>query len=186
MARLIHFAITSLDGYIADEDGAFDWSTPDEEVHAFINDLVRPFGTHLYGRRMYEVMAVWETWHTLPEQPAVMLDFARIWQAADKVVYSTTLEAVSTARTRLEQSFDPEAVRRMKAEAQQDLMVGGARLAAHMIKAGLVDEWRLILAPVIVGGGTHLLPGGVRVGLELQDECRFDNGMVYLRYRTKP
>jgi dihydrofolate reductase len=184
MAKLIYSAITSLDGYVADEDGNFDWAAPDEEVHGFVNDLERPVGTYLYGRRMYEVMAPWETVHTLADQRPVMLDFARMWQAADKVVYSRTLEAVSSARTRIERGFDPEAVRRLKASADRDLTVGGPDLAAQAIKAGLVDEWHLFLTPIVVGGGTASLPDKVRVKLELLDERRFGNGVVFLRYRT--
>jgi dihydrofolate reductase len=182
MARLIYSAITSLDGYINDEDGSFDWSEPDEEVHAFINDLARPIGTHLYGRRLYEVMAVWET---LDDEQPLMRDFATIWRAADKVVYSRTLEAVSSARTRIERDFDPEAVRRLKASAGSDLLVGGADLAGQAIRAGLVDECHLYLVPVVVGGGTPALPDGARLRLELLDERRFGNGTVYLRYRTR-
>jgi dihydrofolate reductase len=185
VGRLIYSAITSLDGYVADEAGRFDWSEPDEEVHSFVNDLERPAGTHLYGRRMYEVMAAWETLDTLPDQPPHMLDFARIWQGADKVVYSRTLEAPSTARTRIERDFDPEAVRRLKASAERDLLVGGSELAAHAIRAGLVDDWHLFLSPVVVGGGTRALPGGVRLDLELVDERGFGNGVVHLAYRTR-
>jgi dihydrofolate reductase len=176
---LSYTAIASLDGYTADEDGRFDWSAPDEEVHAFVNDLERPVGTHLYGRGLYEVMAVWET---IDDDAPVMRDYAQIWRAADKVVYSRTLEAVSSARTRIEREFDPEAVRRMKAEG--DLGIGGAELAAHAIRAGLVDELRLFVSPVVVGGGTQALPDGVRWELELIDERRFGNGVVYLRYRS--
>jgi dihydrofolate reductase len=185
MAKLIYSAITSLDGYVADEDGNFDWAAPDEEVHSFVNDLERPVGTYLYGRRMYEVMAPWETDPTLADQPRVMRDFAELWQAADKIVYSTTLETVSTASTRIERDFDPEAVRRLKATAGSDLSVGGPDLAAQAIKAGLVDELHLFLAPVVVGGGNQALPDKVRLGLELLDERRFGNGMLYLRYRTR-
>ena len=184
MAKLIYSAITSLDGYVADEDGAFDWSAPDEEVHAFVNDLERPVGTYLYGRRMYEVMAVWETMDTLDE-PAVMRDYAEIWRAADKIVYSTTLESVASARTRLERDFDPEVVRQLKGDAGADMGVGGPDLAARTIRAGLVDECQLFVSPVVVGGGTRALPDGVRLGLELLDERRFGNGVVYLRYRTQ-
>jgi len=182
MAKLIYSAITSLDGYVADEDGNFDWAEPDEEVHSFLNDLERPVGTYLYGRRMYEVMAAWET---LADQHPVMRDFAAIWQAADKVVYSTTLETVSSARTRIERAFDPEAVRQMKAAAGRDLGVGGPDLAAQAFKAGLVDECHLFLAPIVVGGGNQSLPNKVRVKLELLDERRFGNGMVHLHYRTR-
>jgi dihydrofolate reductase len=185
MAKLIYTAITSLDGYVADEDGKFDWAAPDEEVHAFVNDLERPIGTYLYGRRIYEVMAGWETMHTLPGQPPVTLDFAAIWQAADKIVYSRTLETVTSARTRIERAFDAEAVRRMKASAERDISVGGPELAAQAIRAGLVDECRLFLTPIVVGGGNPALPDNVRVKLELLDECRFGNGVVHLHYRTK-
>jgi dihydrofolate reductase len=182
MARLIYSAITSLDGYVADEQGKFDWAEPDEEVHAFVNELERPVGTYLYGRRMYETMGFWETAHTLSDQPPVILDFARLWQAADKVVYSRTLETVSSARTRIEREFDPEAVRQLKAESESDLSVGGPHLAAQAIRAGLVDEYQLFLNPIVVGGGNQSLPEDVRVQLELLDERRFGNGVVYLRY----
>jgi dihydrofolate reductase len=184
MAKLIYSAITSLDGYVADEDGNFDWAVPDEEVHAFVNDLERPVGTYLYGRRMYEVMAGWETASTLADQPPLMRDFAQVWQAADKVVYSTTLEMVSSARTRIERAFDPEAVRRMKASAERDISVGGPDLAAHAFRAGLVDECHLFLTPIVVGGGTQALPDDLRQRLELLDERRFGNGVVHLHYRT--
>ena len=185
MARLIYSAITSLDGYIADKDGNFDWAVPDEEVHAFINDLGRPLGTYLYGRRMYETMVVWETDHTLADQSPLTRDFAELWQAADKIVYSRTLEAVSSARTRIERDFDPEAVRQMKVSAGRDMVVGGAELAAQAFRAGLVDECHLFVAPIVVGGGKQSLPNDVRVKLELLDERRFEGGMVYLRYRTR-
>jgi dihydrofolate reductase len=184
MGRLIYSVIASLDGYIADETGSFDWAVPDDEAHAFINDLQRPVGTYLYGRRMYEVMASWESLPTGEDQPAVQQDFARIWQAADKVVYSRTLAEASSARTRIEREFDPDAVRRMKASAERDLTVAGPGLAAHAIRAGLVDEWHLFVAPVLVGGGIHFQPDHVRVALALVDERRFGNGMVYLRYRS--
>ena len=184
MAKLIYSAIASLDGYVADEDGDFGWAVPDEEVHAFINDLQRPIGTHLYGRRMYETMAVWEAEPTLAERSPLMRDFSQSWQAADKIVYSKTLAAVSTARTRIERDFDPEAVRRMKASAGRDLIVGGPTLAAHAFRAGLVDECHLFVVPIGVGGGKRSLPNGVRVKLELLDERRFGGGMVYLHYRT--
>jgi dihydrofolate reductase len=184
MAKLIYSAITSLDGYVADEDGKFDWAEPDEEVHTFINDLERPVGTYLYGRRMYEVMVAWETL-ALADQPPSMRDFAEIWRAADKIVYSKTLETVSSARTRIERDFDPEVVRQMKASAGRDFSVGGPDLAAHAIRAGLVDEWHLFVAPILVGGGTKSLPDDVRLKLELLDEREFGNGMAYLRYRTR-
>jgi dihydrofolate reductase len=184
MAKLIYSAITSLDGYVADEDGNFDWAAPDEEVHSFVNDLERPVGTYLYGRRMYEVMGYWETAHTLTDQPPFVQDFAEIWQAADKIVYSKTLETVSSARTRIEREFDPEAVRQMKASAGRDISVGGPDLAAQAIKAGLVDEYHLFLTPIVVGGGKRSLPNDARVKLELLDERRFGNGVVHLHYRT--
>jgi dihydrofolate reductase len=185
MAKLIYSAITSLDGYIEDERGQFDWAEPDGEVHAFVNDLVRPMGTYLYGRRMYETMVGWETDPALAERSPVMADFAGIWQGADKVVYSSTLEAASTTRTRIERDFDPDAVRRMKAGVGQDLIVGGPNLAAHAFNAGLVDECHLFLVPVVVGGGKRSLPDGMRLNLELLDEHRFDNGTVHLRYGTR-
>jgi dihydrofolate reductase len=185
MARLIYSAITSLDGYVADENGTFDWAAPDEEVHIFINDLERPVGTYLYGRRMYEVMVAWETLHLQAEQPPCIQDFAEIWQAADKIVYSTTLEKVTSARTRIERDFDPEAVRQMKARAGRDITVGGPDLAAQAFKAGLVDECRLFVTPIVVGGGTQALPTKVRLRLDLLDERRFGNGMVYLHYRIR-
>ena len=184
MAKLIYSAITSLDGYVADEDGSFDWDEPDEEVHTFLNDLDRPVGTYLYGRRMYEVMVFWETALTLADQPPVMQDFAQIWQAADKVVYSTTLRTASSARTRVEADFDPEAVRQMKASTGRDITVGGPDLAAQAITAGLVDECHLFVAPIVVGGGTRAFPNKVRLELELLDERRFGSGMVHLHYRT--
>jgi dihydrofolate reductase len=182
VAKLIYMTIASLDGYVADEDGKFDWATPDDQVHAFVNDLERPIGTHLYGRRLYEVMVGWETMHTLPDQTPQTLDFAAIWQAAEKVVYSRTLETVSTARTRIERDFDPDAVRQMKAEADRDITIGGATLAGEAIRAGLVDELHVIAGPIVVGGGTRSLPDGVRWELELLEERRFANGVVYLRY----
>jgi dihydrofolate reductase len=184
MANLIYSVITSLDGYIADEDGNFDWAEPDVEVHTFVNDLQRPIGTYLYGRRMYEVMVYWETARAVADQPPFIQDFAEIWQAADKIVYSKSLETVSSARTRLERDFDPEAVREMKAQAGRDITVGGPELAAHAFRAGLIDECHLFLVPIVVGGGKRSLPDNVRVRLELLGERRFGNGMVYLRYRT--
>src|SRR3712207_3411661 len=185
MAKLIYSAITSLDGYVADEDGNFDWAAPDEEVHAFVNDLERRVGTHLYGRRMYEVMRYWETADAVIDVSPLEQDYAQIWQAADKIVYSRTLEAVSSARTRIERDFDPEAVRRMKMQAEQDISMGGPELAAQAFRAGLVDECHLFVAPIVVGGGKRSLPDNVRLKLELLDEHRFDSGMVYLRYRTR-
>ena len=183
MAKLIYSALMSLDGYIEDETGRFDWAEPDEEVHTFVNDLIRPLGMHLYGRRMYEVMSVWETLHEKPGYPPYIHDFARLWQAADKVVFSTTLREVSSARTRLEQAFDPEAIRLLKAQAQRDLSISGPHLAAQAFQAGLVDECHLFLAPVVVGAGKRALPGDMKLKLELLTERRFGGGMVYLRYR---
>jgi dihydrofolate reductase len=183
MAKLIYSAITSLDGYVADRDGSFDWAAPDEKVHAFVNELERPIGTYLYGRRMYEVMAAWETMQTADQAP-VMKDYAEIWQAADKIVYSTTLDAASSARTRIERTFDADAVRQLKAASESDLSVGGPGLAAHAIEAGLVDEFHLFLAPVVVGGGTRSLPDDLRLSLELLDERRFGSGFVHLHYRS--
>jgi dihydrofolate reductase len=184
MARLQYAAICSLDGYTEDADGKFDWAAPDEEVHAFVNDLERSVGTALYGRRMYETLAVWQTIGG-PEHHAVENDYAEIWRAADKVVYSTTLAGVSTPRTRLERSFDPAAVRRMKDAATSDLSIGGPGLAAQALRAGLVDDVHLFLHPVVVGGGTRALPDGVRLDLELVDERRFAGGVVYLRHRRR-
>jgi len=185
MAKLIYSAITSLDGYVADEDGNFDWAAPDDEVHAFVNDLERPVGTCLYGRRMYEVMLYWETAHTIADQPPFVQDFAEIWQAAHKIVYSKTLETVSSARTRIERDFDPGAVRQMKASQARDITVGGPDLAAQAIKAGLVDECHLFVAPIVVGGGNQSLPDNIRLKLELRDVRRFGNGVVHLHYRTR-
>jgi dihydrofolate reductase len=179
MAKLVYSAIASLDGYVADTDGNFDWSAPDAEVHTFINDLERPIGTYLYGRRMYEVMAAWET---IDDPQPVTRDFAEIWRGADKVVYSTTLTQPSTERTRIEHEFDPESIRQMKASAERDISVGGAGLAGAAIRAGLVDDWHVFLSPVVVGGGTAWLPEDVHVELELLDQRRFANGVVYLHY----
>jgi dihydrofolate reductase len=183
MAKLIYSMLTSLDGYVADADGNFDWATPDEEVHSFVNDLERGVGTYLYGRRMYEVMVAWETMPT-DDQPPSIRDYAGIWRAAEKVVYSTTLDAVTSERTRIERDFDPEAVRRMKSSAGHDLSIGGPGLAAPAIAAGLVDEYHFLIAPIVVGGGTAAFPSGAGVALELMDERRFANGTVSLRYRA--
>jgi len=185
LGNLIYSAIASLDGYIADADGKFDWSAPDEEVHAFINDLERPIGTHLLGRRMYEVLAYWDDPPALDRQPPYVQEFAGIWQAAEKIVYSRTLEAVSTARTRIARHFDPEAIRQLKAESERNISVGGPDLAAQAIRAGLVDEYELLAVPVVVGAGKQFLPSNTRVELELLDERRFGNGTVFLYYRTR-
>jgi dihydrofolate reductase len=183
MAKLIYVTNTSLDGFIEDEHGDFTWTEPDDEQFAFVTDLVRPVGTYLYGRRLYESMAVWEAQPALAAQSALFGEFARVWQAADKIVYSTTLDALSTENSRLERGFDAEAIRTMKAAAGRDLMVGGANFAAHTFRAGLVDEYHLFINPVVVGRGKPALAGDLRVELELLDERRFDNGVVYVRYR---
>ena len=181
MANLIYSMIASVDGFVEDASGRFDWAAPDEEVHAFVNDLERPIGTHLYGRRMYETMVLWETVATGPDQGAVVRDFAEIWRAANKVVYSRTLESVSSARTRIERELDPEPVVQMKEGS--DIAIGGAELAGEAIRAGLVDECHLFLVAVLVGGGKRALPGGVRAQLHLLDERRFGSGVIHLRYR---
>ena len=184
MAKLIYSAITSLDGYIADEAGNFDWAAPDDELHAFVNDLERRVGTYLYGRRMYEVMRFWETAPSGADEFPVVKDYAEIWRAADKIVYSTTLATASSARTRIERDFDPGAIRQMKARAGRDISVGGPDLAAQAIRAGLVDEFHLFLVPIVVGGGKPSLPSNVRVKLDLLDERRFGSGVVHLHYRV--
>ena len=173
MARLIYSAITSLDGYVADANGGFDWARPDEEVHRFVNDLERPVGTYLYGRRMYETMVYWETAGTGPGEPPFMRDYAEIWRAADKIVYSTTLEAVSSARTRLERRFDPDSIRRMKAGADRDITVGGAELAGQAVRAGVLDELHLFVTPIVVGAGTRSLPEDAHVTLETAGRASF-------------
>jgi dihydrofolate reductase len=183
MAKLIYLSNVSLNGYTEDEHGSFDWSAPDDELFAFITDLVRPVGTYLYGRRMYDTMAVWETDPALGAQSKLMADFADVWQGAEKVVYSTTLAATSTAKTRLERNFDPASVRDLKASASSDLTIGGPHLAAQALKAGLVDECHLFIRPVLMGGGNPALPSGTRADLELLDDRQLGNGVVYLRYR---
>jgi len=183
MADLIYAALASLDGYIEDEDGKFDWAKPDEEVHSFVNELERGVGTYLYGRRRYETLAVWETL-PLDEQPSYIRDYAELWRDSDKIVYSRTLDTASTPRTRIERDFDADAVRRLKDEAERNLAVGGAELAGHALSAGLVDELHLLLAPVLVGGGKRALPDDVRLPLELVGERRFGSGFVHLHYRT--
>jgi dihydrofolate reductase len=183
MAKVIYSGIMSLDGYVADQAGKFDWGVPDTEVHTAINDLTRSVGTFLLGRRMYEVLVAWESMD-VADQPTVIKDFARIWRAANKVVYSRTLETAPSVNTRIERIFHPDEVRRMKATAERDISVGGPNLAAHAITAGLVDEYHLFVNPIVVGGGTSYLPNDTRVGLELLDERRFSNGVVLLRYAT--
>jgi dihydrofolate reductase len=191
MAKLIYTAIASLDGYTEDANGDFDWSAPDAEVHAFVNDVERPIGTYLLGRRMYEVMTFWETVDTQPaslstaDLPPVEVDFASIWQAADKIVYSSSLDEPTTTRTTLERSFEPDAVRRLKENAAADLSIGGAELAGLALRAGLVDELHLYLNPIVVGGGKAALPAGLHLDLELLDEHRFTNGVVHLHYAVR-
>jgi dihydrofolate reductase len=184
MARLIYSAIASLDGYTVDEHGDFSWCEPDEEVHAFVNDLERPVGTHLYGRRMYEVMRYWETVDLTGASPPYR-DFAELWRAAEKVVWSRTLDRVDTARTRIERDLDPDAVRRLVDAAERDVSIGGPTLAAPLVRAGLVDDLHLILAPVLVGGGTRALPDDVRLDLELVGHRRFASGFVHLHHRVR-
>jgi dihydrofolate reductase len=184
MGKLIFSAITSLDGYIADEHGDFSWGEPDEQVHAFVNELERPIGTHLYGRRLYEVMAVWGTM-TLDDLPPVMRDYALIWRAADTIVFSSTLEAVTTDRTRIERRFDVDEVRNLVHASSSDVAIGGPTLAARAFEGGLIDECQLLVAPVVVGGGTRALPDGVRLDLDLVSERRFDGGVVHLRYARR-
>jgi len=185
MAKLIYSAITSLDGYVADRNGKFDWAAPDQDVHAFVNDLERKIGTYLYGRRMYEVMLYWETAPTEGDSPLVMRDYARIWQSAEKIVFSNTLSKLSSTNTRIERQFDPGAIRKAKAASSRDISIGGPALAGQAIKAGLVDEIHLFLNPIVVGGGNQALPDDVRVRLDLLEENRFRNGVVHLHYRTK-
>ena len=185
MAELVYSMITSLDGYVEAAEGDLGTGADDPEVHTFVGDLFRPVGTYLYGRRMYETMVYWETAHTEPDQLPHILQYARDWQAAEKVVYSTTLQSVSSARTRIERAFDPDAVRRLKAEAEHDLTVDGPTLAAHAIAAGLVDEYRLFITTSVVGGGKRFFPGGVRLDLDLVEERTFASGLIYARYRTR-
>jgi len=185
VAKLIYSAITSLDGYVADASGNFDWAVPSDEVHAFINDLERPIGTYLYGRRMYETMKGWEHVESLADQRPVMQDYGTIWKSAEKTVYSRTLDSVSTARTRIVRELDVDAVRAMKKTEPRDIGIGGAELASYGMAKGLVDECRLFLTPIIVGGGTRALPDALRAHLELLDERRFENGVVYVRYEMR-
>ena len=186
MGKLIYSMLTTLDGYTEDEHGRFGWGAPeDEEVHSHINALASSIDTYLYGRRMYETMVYWETAHTIPDQPQFVLEWARQWQAADKVVYSRTLAGPRSARTRIEREFDPDAVRRLKADAKHDVTVDGSELAAQAIRAGLVDEFQIIVCPAIVGGGKRFFPDGVRLDLELLEERRFDSGVIILRYGVR-
>jgi dihydrofolate reductase len=184
MARLIYTAIASLDGYVEDGEGTFDWAMPDEEVHAFVNDLDRPIGTYLYGRRMYETMVFWETASSEADELTVFSDYGGVWRAADKIVYSRALETVSSARTRIEREFDPDAIRQLKENATADVAVGGAQLAGQAIAAGLVDDYHLFLNPILVGAGKRALPDNAHAQLELVDERRFRNGVAHLHYRV--
>jgi dihydrofolate reductase len=184
MAKLIYSAICSLDGYVADEDGDFSWATPDDELHSFVNDLERPIGTYLYGRRMYETMVFWETAEVPPDQCDPASEYVDIWQAAEKVVFSRTLDEVSSKKTRLEREFDPEAIRRLVTEAERDISIGGPELAGEAIRAGLVDDYHLFISPIVVGGGNPSLPNDARVELELVDQRRFGSGVIHLHYRA--
>ncbi|GAA5001345.1 dihydrofolate reductase family protein [Actinopolymorpha pittospori] len=185
MAKLIYSALASLDGYVADKSGNFDWAAPDEEVHAFVNDLERPIGTSLNGRRMYDIMVYWETEGTGDDDSAVSRDFAQIWRAAEKIVYSRTLQTPSSARTRIERDFDPAAIKQLKESSTRDISIGGAELAGQALAAGLVDECHLFLNPIVIGGGTRALPDDVAVQLELLDEHRFRSGVVHLHYGVR-
>jgi dihydrofolate reductase len=186
MATLIYSMFTSLDGYVEDAQGDFGWGAPDdEELHSFINQLASSVGTYLYGRKMYETMVYWETAHMVPDQPQFVLDWARQWQATEKIVYSRTLTEPRSARTRIEREFDPDAIRRLKASSLHDITVDGPELAAHAIRAGLVDEFQVIVCPIVVGGGKRFFPGDVRLDLELVEERRFGNGVVILRYTIR-
>jgi dihydrofolate reductase len=182
MAKLIYTSLGSLDGYFEDAEGKFDWAEPDEQVHAFVNDLERQVGTYLYGRRMYETMVFWETVSTEPDVPPVYRDFAEVWRAAEKIVYSRTIQTPASARTRIEREFEPEAVRQLKLSSTTDISVGGGALAGQAVKAGLVDECHFFLFPIAVGGGKHVLPDNTRTQFELLDERRFKNGVVHLHY----
>jgi dihydrofolate reductase len=185
MAKLIFSAITSLDGYIEDEAGTFDWAAPDDEVHSFLNDLERPIGTYLYGRRMYETMLYWETADVHRAESPVAWDWMQLWRAADKVVYSRSLETVSSERSRIERDFEPSAIQAMKNTQERDITIGGPDLAAQAFRAGLVDQCQLLLTPVLVGGGKPALPRKVRLDLDLVTERRFDSGVVFLDYRVR-
>jgi dihydrofolate reductase len=185
MAKLIYSVICSLDGYVADAEGNFDWAAPDDELHSFVNDLERPIGTYLYGRRMYETMRFWEPPEASTDQPAAVRDYAEIWRSAEKVVFSRTLDHVSSAKTRIEREFDPDAIRRLKEEAERDISIGGPGLSGEAIRAGLVDEYHLSLNPIVVGGGNPALPSDVHIGLELIDQRRFDSGVIHLHYRAR-
>jgi len=184
VAKLIYAAIMSLDGYIADEAGKFDWAVPDDEVHTFINDLTRPIGTYLFGRRLYEVMVAWEAIKPHSHVPPYILNYSKIWQAADKIVYSKSLESVSSSKTRIERDFNPKNIQKMKETSERDLSVGGSTLAAQAIQAGLVDECHFFITPIVIGSGKRFLPANVQLKLQLLDECRFGNGMAHLHYST--
>ena len=185
MAKLIYFTPASLDGFLAGESESMDWSVPDEEVSTFINERTRPIGTYLCGRKIYQTMMVWETPEVIPDLTPDMMDFARIWQAAEKIVYSRSLETVSTPHTRLEREFEPQAVRDLKARSPHDIAVDGANLAAQAIRTGLVDEIQLLVVPFLLGRGIRVLPDNVSIKLELLEERRVGDGWVFLRYRTQ-
>jgi dihydrofolate reductase len=186
MARLIYSMLTSLDGYTEDANGKFGWGAPaDAEVHTYINELGSSVGTYLYGRRMYETMVYWETADTIPDQPPFVLEWARQWKAAEKIVYSRTITEPRSARTRIEREFDAASVRRLKESVEDDISVDGPALAAHALRAGLVDEIHMIVCPVVVGGGKRFFPDGVRLGLDLLEERRFVNGVAALRYAVR-
>jgi dihydrofolate reductase len=185
MAKLIYASICSLDGYVSDADGNFSWARPDDELHAFVNDIERPIHTYLYGRRMYETMVFWETAEVSPDQCEPVSDYAGIWRATEKVVFSRSLDQVSSAKTRIEREFDPEAIWQLKRDAERDISIGGPELAGEAIREGLVDEYHLFVNPILVGGGNRALPNGARVDLELLDERRFDSGVIHLHYRAR-
>jgi dihydrofolate reductase len=190
MGKLIYLITTSLDGYVADENGKFDWAMPSEEVHSFVNDSLRNVGTILMGRNLYETMKVWDDIPTegtsgpyMDGPSAAMNDFAKIWRAASKIVYSTTMTDVTIANTTLERSFDPSAIQKLVASSDKDFDIGGPHLAAAAIKANIIDEYHQIIVPLILGGGNHWLPGGNKNKLELTDLRKFANGFVHLQYR---
>ncbi len=185
MAKLIYLLLMSLDGYIEDTEGNFGWAAPDEQVHTYINELASPIGTYLYGRRMYETMVYWETAHTIPAQPQFVLDWARQWQSAQKIVYTTTLAEPHSARTKIERAFDPDAVRQLKATSAHDIGIAGPEIAVHALRAGLVDEFQMIVFPVIVGGGKRFFPDNVGLALDLLENHHVSNGVVALRYAVR-
>ena len=186
MSKLIYAVNTSVDGFMEDQDGNFGWTEPNDEVFKFITDLMRPIGTHLLGRRMYETMMVWETDPKFAAESSLKRDFAEVWQAANKIVFSTTLENLPTRKTQLMRSFEPETIRQLKANSEHDILIEGPEIASHAFRAGLIDECHLFILPVVVGGGKSAIPNNLRLNLELLEEQHFGNGTVYLRYRIKP